>query len=112
MLTLTVRGLERDGLVAGQAVPSLPLQVTYELTDLGRSLVAPARAFRDRAHAQIEAIKEVRERYIENAATQTAVSYRGGALRAGDSTQADGGEPTRLYGSATGNIRSLPPLTP
>jgi DNA-binding HxlR family transcriptional regulator len=38
MLTLTVRRLERDGLVTRTVYPTVPPQVTYELTGLGASL--------------------------------------------------------------------------
>src|SRR5438477_11568106 len=44
MLTLTLRGLERDGLVERSVEPTIPPRVDYELTDLGRTLLEPVMA--------------------------------------------------------------------
>ena len=53
MLTLSLRGLERDGLISRTVTPNIPPRVDYELTDLGRSLCVPVLALGAWARAQI-----------------------------------------------------------
>lgn len=47
MLTLNLRGLQRDGMVKRRAYPTIPPKVEYELTPLGRSLIEPLRTLAD-----------------------------------------------------------------
>jgi DNA-binding HxlR family transcriptional regulator len=44
MLTETLRGLERDGLVHRRAIATVPVTVEYSLTDAGRTLIVPLSA--------------------------------------------------------------------
>ena len=58
MLSLTLRSLERDGLVTRTVTPTVPPRVDYALTDLGRSLWTPVEAlagWAQRHHGEIEA---------------------------------------------------------
>jgi DNA-binding HxlR family transcriptional regulator len=63
MLTLTLRNLERDGLVNRTVTPSIPPRVDYELTDLGRSLQEPVLALSQWALDNVEAIHEAQARF-------------------------------------------------
>src|SRR5205809_6528033 len=47
MLTLTLRNLERDGLVRRAVTPTIPPRVDYELADMGHSLLKPVTALAD-----------------------------------------------------------------
>ena len=56
MLTLTLRNLERDGLVTRTVTPTIPPRVDYELTTLGHSLLKPITALSDWALDNVAAI--------------------------------------------------------
>jgi DNA-binding HxlR family transcriptional regulator len=60
MLTLTLRGLERDGLVTRTVFPTIPPRVDYELTDLGRDLLIPVAALGDWAIRHRDSIDAAR----------------------------------------------------
>ncbi len=47
MLTQTLRGLERDGLVRRTVYPEVPVRVEYALTDAGHTLLEPLRALQE-----------------------------------------------------------------
>ena len=73
MLTLTLRNLERDGLVSRAVTPSIPPRVDYALTDLGRSLQCPLSALSDWALENVGAIHDAQRRYdAEQDARQAA----------------------------------------
>ncbi len=63
MLTLSLRGLERDGLVTRTVTPSIPPRVDYELTELGISLRQPVKALGDWAIAHIACIRAAQARF-------------------------------------------------
>jgi DNA-binding HxlR family transcriptional regulator len=66
MLTLTLRGLERDGLVTRTVFPTIPPRVDYALSDLGRSLTKPVLALGEWALAHISEIDDAREKFDRN----------------------------------------------
>jgi DNA-binding HxlR family transcriptional regulator len=63
MLTLTLRGLERDGLVTRTVFPTVPPRVDYELTDLGRGLSQPVIALGTWAMEHLTEIEDARARF-------------------------------------------------
>lgn len=63
MLTLTLRNLERDGLVSRTVTPSIPPRVDYELTPLGRSLEGPIGQLQQWALDNVGAIHSAQSRY-------------------------------------------------
>ena len=63
MLTLTLKNLERDGLVSRAVTASVPPRVDYALTDLGVSMLVPVRALGQWAQAHIPQMDAARARY-------------------------------------------------
>ena len=63
MLTLTLRSLERDGLVTRTVFPTIPPRVDYELTKLGRSLLKPVNGLALWARQNRAAIADARRRF-------------------------------------------------
>lgn len=63
MLTLTLRGLERDGLVIRSVTPSTPPQVRYALSPAGQTLASQVSMLIDWAQAHRDYIAAARHRY-------------------------------------------------
>ena len=63
MLTLTLRSLEREGLVERTVKPHIPPHVSYGLTELGRSLCVPVRALCEWAEDNVAVIDIARKRF-------------------------------------------------
>ena len=63
MLTLTLRGLERDGLVTRTVTPSNPPRVDYALTELGLSLWQPVELLANWARAHRASIEVARQAF-------------------------------------------------
>jgi DNA-binding HxlR family transcriptional regulator len=76
MLTLTLRGLERDGLVTRTIFPIVPPRVDYALTKMGLRLLKPINALAEWAAENRVAIQEARERYDARLSRQGKASRR------------------------------------
>jgi DNA-binding HxlR family transcriptional regulator len=67
MLTLTLRGLERDGLVTRTIFPTIPPRVDYELTKLGRSLQTAVVPLGSWAQTHIADINKAQDKFDKKA---------------------------------------------
>lgn len=65
MLTLTLRNLERDGLVTRYYFPEVPPRVEYELTDIGIGALRALEGFNFWVHDNLDSIREHRRTYDE-----------------------------------------------
>jgi DNA-binding HxlR family transcriptional regulator len=63
MLTRSLRGLERDGMITRKTYPTSPPQVEYGLTKLGHSLSEPVMAFGLWVQTHLPEIEAARERF-------------------------------------------------
>jgi DNA-binding HxlR family transcriptional regulator len=83
MLTLTLRGLERDGLVTRTVLPTVPPRVDYDLTPLGRDLLIPVSALGDWAIRNQAKIARAREQFDGNCAARGKPPLRHHVARSG-----------------------------
>jgi DNA-binding HxlR family transcriptional regulator len=74
MLTFTLRGLERDGLVTRTVFPTTPQRVDYELTELGSTLWKAVEPLGSWARAHVTEILASRKQFDEKSAAHTARS--------------------------------------
>ena len=89
MLTLTLRGLERDGLLTRTAFPTIPPRVDYALTPLGRDLLNPVSALGAWAIRNQPKIARAREQFD-------------------GICEANGKPPIRRRGTRTGLVQAAP----
>jgi DNA-binding HxlR family transcriptional regulator len=76
MLTLTLRNLERDGLVSRKVTPTVPPRVDYALTDLGRDLLIPVSALGQWAIEHTPCIEAARARFDASEPAETPQQER------------------------------------
>jgi len=63
MLTQTLRGMERDGLLTRKVYPTVPPKVEYTLTDLGLSLITMLNEIRNWSEGNIGKVLEAQQDY-------------------------------------------------
>ena len=76
MLTVTLRGLERDGLVTRKVYPEVPPRVEYSLTALGKTLRQLVRGLVDWSGAHLEEVDAARAAYDSRARKHAAVATK------------------------------------
>lgn len=100
MLTLTLRGLERDGLVTRTMFPTIPPRVEYELTELGHSLRHPIEALGTWAFANLPDIERARAAFDgERDSDATGAAGVRGHARAAAETPAEAEGPASGHAS-------------
>ena len=102
MLTVTLRGLERDGIVTRTVHAAVPPRVDYALTPMGRTLLDTIRELKAWAHGHSAEIDAARLRYDEQRSNESPVQD---ASR--DRGPATGGLPAG-FGELIGRERPVP----
>ncbi|MES2106140.1 MAG: helix-turn-helix domain-containing protein [Pseudomonadota bacterium] len=75
MLTLTLKGLEQDGLVNRTVFPTIPPRVDYELTELGRLLIVPLQSLYVWSVQHRPAILAARQKFAEREQAGVGISF-------------------------------------
>jgi DNA-binding HxlR family transcriptional regulator len=75
MLTLNLRGLEREGLISRKIFPTIPPKVEYALTDLGKSLCMHVIALGRWAEENFDAIAAAREAFDAREADEDRLPF-------------------------------------
>ena len=73
MLTLTLKGLEQDGLVTRTLYPTIPPRVDYALTDMGRTLIDPLQELYRWAMTNVPEMAAARVRYAQKVRDDAAL---------------------------------------
>jgi DNA-binding HxlR family transcriptional regulator len=78
MLTVTLRGLERDGIVIRTMYPVMPPRVDYELTKMGQALLDAVGSLMAWADAHLDEVDAARQAYDARALTRRGPGTRAG----------------------------------
>jgi|SRR5437763_12330998 len=76
MLTVTLRGLERDGLVIRKVYPEVPPRVEYSLTPLGKTLRQLVRGLVQWSETHLTEVDAARAAYDRRNARHTPLASR------------------------------------
>jgi DNA-binding HxlR family transcriptional regulator len=97
MLTMTLRGLERDGLVTRKVFPTVPPRVDYELTALGRSLLEPVSGLGEWARRNRPMIETARQKFDAATPGRQDSARVGTTPDAGSGSEHPAGQPRALH---------------
>jgi DNA-binding HxlR family transcriptional regulator len=109
VLTQTLRGLERDGVVARTELPNTPRRVDYALTDLGRTLVSLLVSIRQWAEAHIDEVLAAQATYDARRPVDEDADDRADAPAGDGAASAPPRPSASVGGRATGPLRRTRP---